>query len=134
MSRLVAGIGFRHAATAEEIADLIRRALALGGFPADRLGAIATAADRAGAPQARDAASAFGLAILPVAEQALAAADTNVETRSARIEASRGIGSVAEAAALAAAGAGSRLVLPRIASAGATCALAEHASGTDEPA
>ena len=45
-------------------------------------------------------------------------------TRSARIEALRGVGSLAEAAALAAAGPQGRLVLPRIASAGATCALA----------
>ena len=47
-----------------------------------------------------------------------------VPTRSARIEALRGVGSLCEAAALACAGPGSRLALTRIASGSVTCALA----------
>ncbi|WP_289016449.1 cobalamin biosynthesis protein [uncultured Methylobacterium sp.] len=61
--------------------------------------------------------------------EALAEADVRVVTRSARIETARGIGSVAEAAALAAGGPEARLALPRITSAGATCALAAVADG-----
>lgn len=131
MSGIVAGIGFRHATSADEIVGLIRRALAQACITETRLGTIATAADRAAETPVREAAAVFGLRPHPVAGHDLAAADARVRTRSARIEAARGIGSVAEAAALAAAGAGGRLVLPRIASAGATCALAESAPMAD---
>lgn len=121
---IIAGIGFRRAAEAGEIAVLIQRALALSATPEPSLAAIATAADRADEAAAVAAAAAFGLTPTGIAADALRAADLRVTTRSARIEAARGVGSVAEAAALALAGEGGRLILPRIASAGATCALA----------
>ena len=124
-THLVAGIGFRRGTEAEEIAELIDRALGQAGVARDTLSAIATAADRAGEPAIRDAAATFGLSPLPIAPAALAVSDGRVLTRSSRIERLRGVGSLAEAAALAAAGPESRLTLPRIASAGATCALAE---------
>lgn len=119
---LVAGIGFRHGTSAAEIVGLIRRAL--DGTAPGPLAAIATADDRAGEPAIREAAAAFGLVPVAVAPAALVAVDARVTTRSARIAAARGVGSLAEAAALAAAGDRGRLVLPRIASTGATCAIA----------
>jgi cobalt-precorrin 5A hydrolase len=119
--QLVAGIGFRRRTETEEIVGLVRRALAL--IPGE-LQVVATAADRAGEAALRRAAETFGLVPVAVEPEALAAVDSRVPTRSVRIEASRGVGSVAEAAALAAAGEGAVLVLPRIASAGVTCALA----------
>ncbi|WP_253393890.1 cobalamin biosynthesis protein [Methylorubrum extorquens] len=122
--RVVAGIGFRQATTAAEIVALLNRALAEAGLASGQLTAIATAADRAGEPAIREAATVFGLAPIALDAAALTAVDARVVTRSRRIEASRGVGSVAEAAALACAGAAARLVLHRIASAGATCALA----------
>ncbi len=125
MTGLVAGVGFRTATTPEEIVALVRRALHEAGLAPDALTALATAADRAGAPNFLGVAAALDLAAVGIEPTALAAADAQVVTRSARIAASRGVGSVAEAAALAAAGPGARLVLPRIASAGATCALAQ---------
>ncbi|MEE7455764.1 precorrin methylase [Methylorubrum populi] len=121
---VVAGIGFRRAAAAAEIIALVRRALREAGLAPDALAAIATAADRAGEPAIREAAAAFGLTPSALDPAALAQADGRVVTRSVRIEALRGVGSLAEAAALACAGPQARLVLPRIASAGATCALA----------
>ena len=121
--RLVAGIGFRHGVAADAIVALIRRALA-GSAAGDGLVVIATAADRAGEPAIREAAAAFGLAPVGVAPEALRAVDSRVPTRSARIEASRGIGSLAEAAALAIAGGTGHLVLARIDDGRATCALA----------
>lgn len=121
---VVAGIGFRQATTAAEIVALLNRALAEAGLASGQLTAIATAADRAGEPAIREAATVFGLAPIALDAAALTAVDARVVTRSRRIEASRGVGSVAEAAALACAGPAARLVLPRIASAGATCALA----------
>ena len=121
---LVAGIGFRRGAGADDIAALIARGLGLLGANAAELAAIATAADRATEPAIRGAAARFGLSPSPVTAAALAARDGEVVTRSPRIEHLRGVGSLAEAAALAAAGPESRLALPRIASAAATCALA----------
>ncbi|MFD1300138.1 cobalamin biosynthesis protein [Methylobacterium marchantiae] len=121
---LVAGIGFRHGAGADEIIALIRRALAESAQAADRLAAIATAEDRVGERPIREAAAAFGIVPTGISPSALTAVDRHVPTRSIRIEASRNVGSVAEAAALAAAGDGGILILPRIASPAVTCALA----------
>lgn len=121
---LVAGIGFRRSAEAAEITALIARALEAAGAEPEHLAAIATALDRAGDPAIREAAEHFGLAPLGVAPDALTACDAAVETRSARIESLRGVGSLCEAAALAVAGPGATLALPRIASGSVTCALA----------
>jgi cobalt-precorrin 5A hydrolase len=122
--RLVAGIGFRRNTGPDEIVALITRALDQAGFDFTALADIATAADRASEPAIAAAAAGFALSPCPVGPAALEASDARVVTRSARIENLRGIGSLAEAAALAVAGPESRLVLPRIASGGATCALA----------
>ncbi|MHB2209598.1 cobalamin biosynthesis protein [Methylobacterium sp. CM6257] len=125
MSRLlVAGIGFRRGTGADEIAALIARALGQIGAARADLTAVATAADRAFEPAVTQAAASFGLSPRPVEAQALEARDAQVVTRSTRIEGLRRVGSLAEAAALAAAGPESCLALPRIASGGATCALA----------
>ncbi|WP_027171950.1 cobalamin biosynthesis protein [Methylobacterium sp. 10] len=120
----VAGIGFRHSATAKEIVALIHRALVESGHAPDRLRAIATAEDRADEPSIVKAAAAFSLVPIGMAPAEMIAVDCRVPTRSGRIEASRGVGSVAEAAALAAAGEGATLILPRISSHSVTCALA----------
>ena len=127
MSGLVAGIGFRRGTGADEIAALIGRALAQAGAKRASLRAVATAADRAGEPAIREAAARYGLVPVAVEAEALAACDGRVPTRSARIERLRGVGSLAEAAALALAGPGGAVALARIASAGATCALARVA-------
>ncbi|MCJ2133965.1 cobalamin biosynthesis protein [Methylobacterium sp. J-026] len=130
---LIAGIGFRRGTGADEIAALIARALGQVGAARGDLTAVATAADRAVEPAIRQAAARFGLSPCPVAPEALSARDGDLVTRSARIERLRGVGSLAEAAALAAAGPESRLALPRIASNGATCALALRPSAATAP-
>jgi cobalt-precorrin 5A hydrolase len=114
---IVAGFGFRGAATV----DSLRSALALAGGAPD---ALAAPEDMADAPCLRELAEALRLPVLAVGPDALAAADT--VTASARIRASRGTGSVAEAAALAAAGDGARLLGPRSVSEDrrAACAIA----------
>ncbi|MCE4223950.1 cobalamin biosynthesis protein [Methylobacterium sp. C25] len=121
---IVAGIGFRHATQAGEIVALVQQGLEASGRPPSRLRALATAEDRAGEAAFCEAAERLGCSAIGVASEALRAVDARVPTRSARMEAERGIGSLAEAAALAGAGAGAVLILPRIASAGATLALA----------
>jgi cobalt-precorrin 5A hydrolase len=59
-----------------------------------------------------------------VSEADLEAASPRTETRSERVLALTGVASVAEAAALAAAGPAARLISPRLVIGSATCALA----------
>ena len=115
----VAGFGFRRGASLAALRDALAQA---GG--AEGLSAIATAEDKAGA--LRPLAEALGLPLLPVPCARLA--DQPVLTRSARVQALYGTGSLAEAAALAAAGPGARLLAPRACSADntATAAIAER--------
>lgn len=126
---LVAGIGFRRAAGADEIVALVCGALVVAEASPDRLAALATAEDRADEPAFREAAAALGCEAIGLSPAALSAVDTRVPTRSARIEQLRGVGSLAEASALAGAGEGGTLLVPRIASARVTCALACRAPG-----
>ncbi|WP_244424700.1 cobalamin biosynthesis protein [Methylobacterium nodulans] len=121
---VIAGVGFRHATTPDEIAALVRDALGQARLAGARLGGLATAEDRAGEAALQEAAASLGVPVIGIAVEDLRAAGRRAVTRSARIETLRGVGSLAEAAALAAAGPEGRLVLARIASPGATCALA----------
>ncbi|HWL19520.1 MAG TPA: cobalamin biosynthesis protein [Bradyrhizobium sp.] len=116
----VAGLGFRKEATIESLRDALAAA---GG--ARGLDALATAADKAGAAVIVSLACELGLTIRPVPAEVLARVET--PTRSARIATMFGTGSLAEAAALAAAGQGARLVAERTVSRdrAATAAIAE---------
>lgn len=118
----VAGFGFRTSATVAALRDALERA----GGP-DGIEVLATVSDKAGAAALSDLATQLGLPIRPVTGGELAAAD--VVHRSARVKALHGTDSVAEAAALAAAGPGARLVVARVVSADrtATAAIAEGA-------
>ncbi len=129
-----AGIGFRHAATATEIVAVVRRALILSGLDRGHLGVLATAADRADEAPIREAADILAVPLMAIGPELLAAMDARVVTRSARIVATRYTGSVAEAAALAAAGPGGALLLPRIATERVTCALALAAQSVTQGA
>ncbi len=115
---IVAGFGCRASATVESFAGAL--AAAAQGRPVDRL---AAPADRVAllAPLAR----ALGLPVIAVAGDALGEIVT--PTRSPVSLAARGTGSVAEAAALHAAGPGARLLTTRHVSPDrrATCALAQ---------
>lgn len=130
---LVAGVGFRSRAEAPDIIALIRRALVLAGAEPGDLAMIATAEDRAEAPAFREAAAALGIVPLGIAPETLAAHDARVPTRSPRIEALRGVGSLCEAAALAGAGPEGDLALARIATGSVTCALAFGAETHEKP-
>lgn len=117
---IVAGIGFRGAATLDDLQQALR--LAAGSA---RIDALATAATKADAPQIRALAERLGLPLHAVDADRLAAQQT--QTHSARVAAQFGTGSLAEAAALAVAGAGAVLLAPRAISGDgmATAALAE---------
>ncbi len=116
---IVAGFGFRGGASADSLADALARAC--GPRPA----ALATLDDKARSPAFSEFAARLGLPVIAVTEEA--AQDVDTLTSSTASQSARGVGSVAEASALAAAGPGARLVAPRVISADrdATCALAE---------
>jgi cobalt-precorrin 5A hydrolase len=115
---IAAGFGFRAAASAESLADALGRA---GAAPY----VLATAEDKARSPAFRIFAQRLGLPILAIEPAALAVQTTLTQSQASRT--ARGTGSVAEAAALAAAGPGARLLGPRVVSRDgmATCALAQ---------
>ena len=113
---IVAGVGFRTRCTAEELAALVRTA----GHPVSLLSAPV----RKRAAAALGAATLLGLPVVLIDDDELAAVQHACLTRSAVAARATGHASVAEACALAAAGPGARLVLPRIACPVATCAVA----------
>lgn len=115
----VAGFGFRGKATVASLADAYERA---GG----EAGLFATAARKVDSPALRVLAEKAGVRLVAIGDADLAA--QVVLTHSARVKARFGAGSVAEAAALAAAGSGGRLIGPRVVSGDglATAAIAER--------
>ncbi|WP_262027041.1 cobalamin biosynthesis protein [Microvirga sp. Mcv34] len=121
---IVAGVGFRRGVAAEEIVALVEQALERAALTRGWLTTLATMKALADLPAFTEAAHRLAVPATAVDESALSAAVPRVRTQSARSIAAHGVGSVAEAAALAAAGPNSDLVLARIASASATCALA----------
>lgn len=116
---IVAGFGFRSSAELSSFAEI------LSGVAGDMVpDLIATAADKASAPVFQEFAAERGLRVVGIDRDVLAKQETL--THSAASEATFGTGSVAEAAALAAAGRGARLIGARIISNDrrVTCALA----------
>lgn len=119
---LAIGVGCRRGCPAEAIAALVTRARA--GLAPSGDARLFSITDKRDEPGLLDAARLLGLDLDFLPREALAAAMTGVVTPSAAAQARFGVASVAEAAALAGAGRGARLVLARVAAAGATCAIA----------
>jgi len=117
------GVGCRKACASDAIVALVRRALAdcggLAGAPR-----LFTLADKAGETGLTAAAATLGYELTYLPREALAAASPRVLTHSAAAQRRFGLDSIAEAAALAGAGPEGRLLGPRIAGEGATCAVA----------
>lgn len=118
---IVAGIGCRRGCPAEDIVALVRRAAAEAHCDAS---ALAAPEFRASEPGLLRAAATLALPLLLVDREGLAAAQSRCVTRSQRAEQTTGFTSVAEAAALSAAGPAATLVMARIAGSRATCAIA----------
>ena len=115
---IVAGFGFRSSVTLAALQDVLARA----GGP-DRVTHLATVAAKV--EGLLPLAQALGLPVIAVAAEDLPG--QAVLTRSERVDALFGTGSVAEASALAAAGPGARLWGPRVVATNgtATAAVAE---------
>lgn len=121
---IVVGVGFRRGVAADEIVMLVEQALERAALAPDSLSRLATIEVLATQPAFSEAARRLNAIASSVAAPDLANAAPRVRTQSARSIAAHGVGSVAEAAALAAAGPRAELILERIASSSATCALA----------
>lgn len=122
--RLVAGVGCRRGAPAETVVAALRLALQECGRALEEVASLATVERKR---EETGIAAAAGTLDLPLAIVAdVDAAARRTLTISTASHAATGIGCVAEAAALAAAGPGARLLAPRCAARRmATCALAE---------
>ncbi len=116
---IVAGFGFRSAASAASLRDALSRTGMM-----DRIGAVASVADKAKAAPFQRLAKDLALPVHCVSQAALIDAET--ESTSAVVLSKRQTGSVAEAAALVAAGPGARLLCARVVSGDrmAICAIA----------
>ncbi|MCU4181614.1 cobalamin biosynthesis protein [Bosea sp. BH3] len=126
--RLIAGIGLRPGTGAGDILACLDAALAVAGLAGATAVRFATLASRLAEPGLVAAATERGAELVAIPDEALKGFEAACATRSTRIASLYGVGSVAEAAALAAAGPGGTLVQPRIANARVTCALARAAA------
>jgi cobalt-precorrin 5A hydrolase len=116
----VAGLGFRTDVTLASLREALQAA---GGM--EGLAAVATVSDKADAEPLKQLARECGVPIKAVSPDVLAGIDT--PTQSKLVTEKYGTGSVAEAAALAAAGPCARLIATRVVSQDrtATVAIAE---------
>lgn len=121
---IVAGIGCRKGATVSEIDAAIEAALSESGQTREALTLLATSDGKGGEPGLVNAAAARGLELTLVRPAALEAAGPRTKSFSPRVKEMFGVPSVAEAAALAAAGPDSVLLAPRTILGPVTCALA----------
>ncbi len=118
---IVAGFGFRAAATVESLLSAYQMVAHSGQTPA----CLAAPADKCQAAAFQSLAARLDLPIRAIASADLARQAT--QTQSAPSLNARGTGSVCEAAALAAAGPGAQVIAPRAISKDrlATCSIAK---------
>jgi cobalt-precorrin 5A hydrolase len=121
---IVAGIGCRKGATAEEVDAAIEVALQETGQSRGALTSLATSDGKGSEPGLVDAAAANGLELVLIRPAALQAAGPRTKSFSPRVKEMFGVPSVAEAAALAAAGPDAALLAPRTIVGPVTCAIA----------
>lgn len=114
---LLAGIGCRADAGAAEIIGLIEASLAKTREPAGRLAALATRESKADHPALVAAAAHFGVSIIRLESDALAAQSS--PNPSSAVHQQTGLESIAEAAVLAT----GELLVEKRKSANATCAI-----------
>ena len=121
---IVAGVGCKRGAPMQDIETALVAALARAGVNANDLAAIATGNTKQGERGIESVAAKLGVKLMLIPEGELKAAGARATTRSDRVLALMGLPSLAETAALAAAGPSARLIVSRLAVGAATCALA----------
>ena len=126
--RLVAGLGLRAGTSAADIRACLDQTLATAGLAGEAVPRFATLTARSAEPGLLALAKERNAELVAIPDEALKGFEAACATRSTRIASLYGVGSVAEAAALACAGPGGVLVQSRITTARVTCALARSAT------
>lgn len=121
---IVAGIGCRKGASAQEIDAAIDAALKQARIAPSELDAMATSDGKGSEVGIIESAAGRGVKLVLVRPADLEEAGARAESHSPRVQAMFNVPSVAEAAALSAAGPESKLLVPRLSMGPATCAIA----------
>jgi cobalt-precorrin 5A hydrolase len=121
---IVMGIGSRKGVSEQQVLNAIHAALAEHNIDLSSLSGVATAPLKREEAAIFSAARQLGLFVTIIDDTALATAGTRTSSHSELSLALTGAPSVSEAAALAAAGDGARLLGPRILLDSVTCAIA----------
>ena len=117
------GLGCRRGAAADEVVALVREAIDL--LPEDVVPtALFSVAEKAGEAGLAGAARSLGLPLSFLDQAVLALVAGEARSCSRRVEEMFGLPCIAETAALAGAGQGAVLLVPRLASRTVTCAIA----------
>jgi len=121
---IVAGIGCGRGVRSEDIVSLVGAMLATFGIARENLDAIATEASKADECGIANAARSLSVRLVRCSLADLEGVARKVVTRSARVQALKGVPSIAEASALVVAGDNARLLGARVAANKVTCAIA----------
>ncbi|WP_297296762.1 cobalamin biosynthesis protein [uncultured Methylovirgula sp.] len=117
------GIGCRRGVAKDEVLDIVREALVRVNLGGEAM-ALFSVEDKHSEAGLLAAAAELRLPLTFLPRAALQDVEAYIATPSPHAEAALGLASVSEAAALAGAGEGGVLILPRIAGDGVTCAAA----------
>ncbi|MGE3366417.1 MAG: cobalamin biosynthesis protein [Rhizobiaceae bacterium] len=120
---IVAGIGCRKGATAEQIIAAVQRTVEHHGLALADVGLLATGEIKRHEAGISEAATMLGVPLLILDNGRLRAAAPGCLTSSAASMETAGVPSLSEAAAIAGAASGGRLLGPRLAGNSVTCAL-----------
>ena len=121
---IVAGVGFRRGASADEIEKVVRLALGVFQLAPERLDSLPTESAKATEPAFAEAAQRLSARMTACTVEDLDRVAGEVLTPSKLVLESKGVPSIAEASALVVAGRNGRLLGTRVATAQATCAIA----------
>ena len=121
---MVAGIGCRNGASTDAVAEALAAALDRCGVARGQIDALATDSAKSHENGIVAVAQALAIPLIFIGASEMTKAAGNAMTSSPRVVALKGVPSVAETVALAAAGRLARLLGPRVATATVTCAIA----------
>lgn len=121
---IVAGVGCRRGTSAAEVERVVLKALNAFNVAPARLDAIATETGKTAEPGIAEAARRLSVDLIACETSELERAADVVLTPSTLVLETKGVPSIAEASAIVAAGRNARLLGARVATAGATCAIA----------
>ncbi len=121
---IVAGVGFRLGASADEVEHVVLLALGMFDLAPGRLDAIATESEKATEPAVTEAAQRLSVKLVGCTIADLDRVAGQVLRPSQMVLETKGVPSIAEASAIVVAGRNGRLLGTRVATAAATCAIA----------